>query len=64
MSIRTGLTPVRREVLGLLLPDIALLDELTGVVADWKGDAGRGEYRSRRAQEGCRRTNREPPASR
>jgi Sulfotransferase family len=44
---------VRREVLGPLLPDIALLEELTGEsFADWKGDAGRGDYRSRQAQEG------------
>ena len=50
---------VRREVLGPLLPDIALLEELTGEsFADWKGDAGRGDFRSRRAQEGV--PSREP----
>jgi Sulfotransferase family len=39
---------VRREVLGPLLPDIALLEELTGEsFADWKGDRGRGDFRSR-----------------
>ena len=44
---------VRREVLGPLLPDIELLEELTGEsFADWKGDAGRGDFRSRQAQEG------------
>jgi hypothetical protein len=41
---------VRREVLAPLLPDIALLEELTGEsFADWKGDAGRGDFRSRQA---------------
>ncbi|HEY0561070.1 MAG TPA: sulfotransferase [Frankiaceae bacterium] len=39
---------VRREVLDPLLPDIALLEELTGEsFADWKGDTGRGDFRSR-----------------
>ncbi|MGY1661800.1 sulfotransferase [Geodermatophilus sp. SYSU D00705] len=39
---------VRREVLGPLLEDIALLEELTGEsFADWKGDTGRGDFRSR-----------------
>ena len=39
---------VRREVLEPLLPDIALLEELTGEsFADWKGDTGRGDFRSR-----------------
>jgi hypothetical protein len=48
---------VRREVLAPLLTDIALLEELTGEsFADWKGDSGRGDYRSRqtRAVEGPR----------
>ena len=41
---------VRREVLAPLLPDIALLEELTGEsFADWKGDTGRGDFRSRSA---------------
>jgi hypothetical protein len=41
---------VRRAVLAPLLPDIALLEELTGEsFADWKGDTGRGDFRSRRA---------------
>jgi hypothetical protein len=41
---------VRREVLAPLLPDIALLEELTGeTFADWKGDTGRGDFRSRSA---------------
>jgi hypothetical protein len=41
---------VRREVLGPLLEDIALLEELTGEsFADWKGDTGRGDFRSRSA---------------
>jgi hypothetical protein len=41
---------VRREVLAPLLPDIALLEELTGEsFADWKGDIGRGDFRSRQA---------------
>jgi hypothetical protein len=40
---------VRREVLDPLLPDVALLEELTGEsFADWKGDTGRGDFRSRR----------------
>jgi hypothetical protein len=40
---------VRREVLAPLLSDIALLEELTGEsFADWKGDTGRGDFRSRR----------------
>jgi hypothetical protein len=39
---------VRREVLAPLLPDIRLLEELTGEsFADWKGDTGRGDFRSR-----------------
>jgi hypothetical protein len=47
----------RREVLAPLLPDIALLEELTGEsFADWKGDTGRGDFRSRTAVgEGPRR---------
>ncbi|MGY1643968.1 sulfotransferase [Geodermatophilus sp. SYSU D00703] len=41
---------VRREVLAPLLDDIALLEELTGEsFADWKGDTGRGDFRSRSA---------------
>ena len=41
---------VRREVLDPLLPDIELLEELTGEsFADWKGDTGRGDFRSRSA---------------
>jgi hypothetical protein len=41
-------TEVRREVLAPLLPDIALLEELTGEsFADWKGDTGRGDFSSR-----------------
>ena len=41
---------VRREVLSTLLPDIELLEELTGEsFADWKGDTGRGDFRSRSA---------------
>ncbi|MGY1802536.1 sulfotransferase [Blastococcus sp. SYSU D00922] len=41
---------VRRTVLAPLLPDIALLEELTGEsFADWKGDTGRGDFRSRQA---------------
>jgi hypothetical protein len=49
---------VRREVLEPLLPDITLLEELTGEsFADWKGDTGRGDFRSRTApaDEGARR---------
>jgi hypothetical protein len=39
---------VRREVLEPLLPDIALLEELTGEsFEDWRGDTGRGGFRSR-----------------
>jgi sulfotransferase family protein len=39
---------VRREVLEPLLEDIALLEDLTGEsFADWKGDTGRGDFRSR-----------------
>ena len=39
---------VRREVLAPLLDDIALLEELTGEsFADWRGDTGRGDFRSR-----------------
>ena len=42
---------VRRTVLDPLLPDIALLEELTGEsFADWKGDTGRGDFRSRQAR--------------
>jgi hypothetical protein len=41
---------VRREVLGPLVPDIELLEELSGEsFADWKGDTGRGDFRSRSA---------------
>ena len=55
-ALHAGRTPrpplpveVRREVLEPLLPDIALLEELTGEsFADWKGDTGRGDFRSRR----------------
>ncbi len=44
---------VRREVLAPLLADIALLEELTGEsFADWKGDSGRGDFRSRQAPAG------------
>jgi hypothetical protein len=39
---------VRREALAPLLADIALLEEVTGEsFLDWKGDAGRGDFRSR-----------------
>jgi Sulfotransferase family len=56
-ALHAGRTPrpplpveVRREVLGPLLDDIALLEELTGEsFADWKGDTGRGDFRSRQA---------------
>lgn len=42
---------VRREVLAPLLPDIALLEELTGEsFADWRSDTGRGDFRSRSAR--------------
>jgi hypothetical protein len=42
---------VRRAALAPLLPDIELLEELTGEsFADWKGDAGRGDFRSRQVQ--------------
>jgi hypothetical protein len=38
----------RREALEPLLPDIALLEELTGEsFGDWKGDTGRGDFGSR-----------------
>jgi hypothetical protein len=41
---------VRREVLAPLLPDIELLEELTGEsFADWRSDTGRGDFRSRAA---------------
>jgi hypothetical protein len=41
---------VRRAVLAPLLADIALLEELTGEsFGDWKGDTGRGDFRSRLA---------------
>jgi sulfotransferase family protein len=41
---------VRREVLEPLLPDIELLEQLTGEsFADWKGDTGRGDFSSRSA---------------
>ena len=56
-ALHAGRTPrpplpveVRREVLDPLLPDIELLEELTGEsFADWKGDTGRGDFRSRSA---------------
>jgi hypothetical protein len=39
---------VRREVLEPMLEDIALLEQLTGKsFGDWKGDVGRGDFRSR-----------------
>lgn len=39
---------VRRAVLEPLLPDIALLEELTGEsFDDWRSDVGRGDFRSR-----------------
>src|SRR3712207_3135104 len=39
---------VRREVLEPLLPDIALLEDLTGEsFADWRRDTGRGSFTSR-----------------
>ena len=39
----------RREVLEPLLPDIELLEDLTGEsFSDWKGDTGRGHFGSRR----------------
>ena len=41
-------TEVRREVLAPLLPDIALLEEVTGEsFADWRSDTGRGDFSSR-----------------
>ncbi|MGY1672292.1 sulfotransferase [Geodermatophilus sp. SYSU D00710] len=41
---------VRHEVLVPLLPDIALLEELTGEsFDDWRRDTGRGDFRSRRS---------------
>ena len=44
---------VRREVLAPLLPDIELLEELSGEsFADWKGDTGRGDFHSRRVARG------------
>jgi hypothetical protein len=44
---------VRREVLAPLLPDIELLEELTGEsFADWRSDTGRGDFRSRAATTG------------
>jgi hypothetical protein len=54
-ALHAGRTPrpalpveVRREVLSTLLPDIDLLEELTGEsFADWKGDTGRGDFRTR-----------------
>ena len=57
-ALHAGRTPrppmpvgVRREVLEPLLPDIELLEELTGEsFADWKGDTGRGDFRSRAAR--------------
>ncbi|SFO70770.1 Sulfotransferase family protein [Geodermatophilus dictyosporus] len=40
---------VRRAVLAPLLPDVALLEELTGEsFDDWRRDTGRGDFRSRR----------------
>jgi Sulfotransferase family len=56
-ALHAGRTPrqplpvaVRREVLDPLLADIALLEEVTGEsFADWKGDIGRGDFRSRQA---------------
>jgi hypothetical protein len=42
---------IRREVLEPLLPDIELLEQLTGEsFVDWKGDTGRGDFRSRQAE--------------
>ena len=54
-ALHAGRTPrpalpveVRREVLSPLLPDIELLEELTGEsFEDWKGDTGRGHFSSR-----------------
>jgi hypothetical protein len=54
-ALHAGRTPrptlpveVRREVLAPLLDDVALLEELTGEsFADWRGDTGRGDFRSR-----------------
>lgn len=41
---------VRREVLAPLLEDVDLLERLTGLEVDsWRGDAGRGDFRSRAA---------------
>ena len=56
-ALHAGRTPrptlpveVRREVLAPLLPDIELLEELTGEsFGDWKGDTGRGDFRTRTA---------------
>ncbi|WP_245692638.1 sulfotransferase [Geodermatophilus telluris] len=55
-ALHAGRTPrpplpveVRRAVLGPLLPDVALLEELTGEsFDDWRRDTGRGDFRSRR----------------
>ncbi len=44
---------LRGVVVVPLLPDIGLLEELTGEsFADWKGDTGRGDFRSRQASPG------------
>ncbi|KQS71212.1 sulfotransferase [Modestobacter sp. Leaf380] len=56
-ALHAGRTPrpplpvdVRRAVLAPLLPDIALLEELLGEsFEDWRGDTGRGDFRSRTA---------------
>ncbi|KQS58455.1 sulfotransferase [Geodermatophilus sp. Leaf369] len=43
---------VRRAVLERVLPDIALLEEVTGEsFADWRADTGRGDYASRAARQ-------------
>ena len=43
---------VRRAVLERVLPDIALLEEVTGEsFHDWRGDTGRGDYASRAARQ-------------
>ncbi len=56
---------VRREVLAPLLPDIALLEELTGEsFADWKGDTGRGDFRSRAGRQHAPRPTDDRPAPR
>jgi hypothetical protein len=51
-AVRPELTPLqRRRILAPLLPDLALLEAVTGQdFADWRSDTGKGSFAARARQ--------------